>query len=107
VAAGLEIADVRHGHRVEADAALGIGSELDYPIRVFVGQRAEQHLIYDGEHGGVDTDAESQSEDCGQSESGGFDELAQRVFYVVPEHSLFDRLFWIGNTVTQGSVFLP
>lgn len=86
MSAGLPIPNIRDGNRVEIRAVLRSAAHPDQPAGIGIGQRAEEHLIDDGEHGRVDADAEGQGENCGQGESGGLDELPQRVLNVVPEH---------------------
>ena len=69
VAACLPVPNVGQRGGGEA-AAFGADGHLNDFVGMGERHAAQEHLVYDGEHGGVDADSDGQSEDGGESEDG-------------------------------------
>jgi hypothetical protein len=68
--AGFPVADVGKGSGVEAASTERMRGDEHQLRGVAIGHGTEQHLLDDGEHGGVDADTEAQGDDGGEGEGG-------------------------------------
>ena len=74
------------GNRGVVEVAVGgVLAELNEAARIGIGKRLEKNFVYDGEDGGVGTDAEGEREDGGDGEAGSAEEHAGGVAQVLDE----------------------
>lgn len=66
--------------------AIGIRGDPDEPLRVRVGKRAQQDRMHEGEHGGIQADADGQRQDRDTGDERRSPQLAQ------PEPRVLDEL---------------
>ena len=92
VAAGSVIAEIGKGEGSGVRALDGFDG--DETRGIGVRQRAEDNLLDDGEHGGVDADAEAEGDDGGEGKGGGFSELSQGETKVLGQRG-HARISWV------------